>query len=257
MSNAMIFAVPGFVASQQMLHYGGGSITILTLAPLATSKLRIVALLASVQGLDAELKIRFLWSVGILQAVISLVFMFITIFECHSVQRLWDFTSPGTCNLSQMTVNFSVFQACIIPGILSVCRAVVIYRVVHDPDASCTYTKLTLWYSCEVWLIVILATIPLLRPLVRRFFKGKVAEGVEYTTPYSMEDSSAQQIENKYFKSADPGNLDVHISTTMVFKGVSGVPSYRDCVSGIRPRYSTVIPCNRDVTYIRQRFPSS
>lgn len=91
------------------IHWGVISLEVYIVAG-ACAKLSIVALLISIQGVDAQFRTRFLKFLGIFQAVINVVLVCLIIFECNPIDRLWDPLLPGKCELKNVNQRFSFFQ---------------------------------------------------------------------------------------------------------------------------------------------------
>ncbi|KAF2149559.1 hypothetical protein K461DRAFT_324036 [Myriangium duriaei CBS 260.36] len=173
----------------------------------AFAKLSIVALLISIQGIDAKRRKAFLIFLGAFQAIMNLVLTLLIAFECRPISKLWKPWESGVCPgtlaghwfsyaqggvsaLTDWTLGLwpltmistlhiskkSKLSFClligigIIPGIASVCRAIVTHHAVSSVDYTYTYPLVICWTTVEIWLILILGSAPSLRPLVMRWF---------------------------------------------------------------------------------------
>ncbi|GAM91355.1 hypothetical protein ANO11243_094040 [Dothideomycetidae sp. 11243] len=112
------------------------------------AKLSIAALLISVQILSRTRQF-ILWGVAVLQTVVSLVFLVRLLTNCAPLSLTWDILQPGKCLSLHERNNWTIAQG---------------YR----------YATLILWAVVETNAVIILGTVPTLRPLfVRLFGKAK------------------------------------------------------------------------------------
>ncbi|GAM90651.1 hypothetical protein ANO11243_086960 [Dothideomycetidae sp. 11243] len=170
------------------------------------SKFSIIALLIPVQGVKSPWRVQVLWALGILQAVFALITMGLIVFECDPVPRLWNVLGQGTCPRKETTHKFGLAQGAIsafvdfalalwplsmvpnlkvsmkakvgfcvlmglgtITGLASILRDVFTQQSVDGRDVtSDTYVKLLFWAELEQTGIILLSTIPTLRPLFRK-----------------------------------------------------------------------------------------
>ncbi|KAF2148260.1 hypothetical protein K461DRAFT_297695 [Myriangium duriaei CBS 260.36] len=170
------------------------------------AKFSIIALLIPVQGVNAKPRVYALVAVGVLQFVFAVSLMFLIVTECDPVSRLWDVLGEGSCPRKDFAHKWALTQGgvsalvdfilalwplsmvpslkvslrakigfCLlmglgaITGIASIYRDVVTQQSVNGTDVTFTYVKLLGWSVAEQTGIIILGTIPTLRPLFRKW----------------------------------------------------------------------------------------
>ncbi|KAF2219733.1 hypothetical protein BDZ85DRAFT_242936 [Elsinoe ampelina] len=172
-------------------------------------KFSVIALLLSVQGPDAKKRKYFLWVLGGLSFLGSIIQIILTFTSCHPMERLWKPIIPGSCPGRDLSYNWNRFQGVqhgvtdiilavwpisivwnlktsvnvkvgfcvlmavgIIPGIASFVRVTQLENLRSTTDATYDMPLFTVWTVVEAWLAVILSSIPPLRPLFLRLIYG-------------------------------------------------------------------------------------
>ncbi|KAF2219404.1 hypothetical protein BDZ85DRAFT_252642 [Elsinoe ampelina] len=160
-------------------------------------------------GPQAKKRATTLWIIGFLIASTSLIQIFLSMFQCTTVSRIWVLTDPGTCPLKVVSSRFSYFQGAvqaagdfilalwpisivwnlqasrkvktafcllmaigILPAIAVICRIVSLPSIFSSADPTYDFGGFMLWAVTEVWMVIILGSIPPLRPLFLRVFYG-------------------------------------------------------------------------------------
>lgn len=180
------------------------------------SKFGVMALYIQVQGPMATARPRILWTAAVFFSVTNIILIFLIVFGCNPVSKTWNYLEPGTCHLQKTAGLFSIFQSAVsaltdlllgfmpitlisslqiskkakisfcvlmglsaIPGIASVCRGIIVQRAISGADVTYTFLSLMTWCDVELWAIMILGSIPPIRPLfLRTFHKISPAERV-------------------------------------------------------------------------------
>ncbi|PNS21242.1 hypothetical protein CAC42_1021 [Sphaceloma murrayae] len=179
------------------------------LPPSVFAKFSIIALLLDVQGPNSRKRRIALWMVGFLVASSSFVQIFISLTQCNPITRLWLLASEGECPRKLPSSHFSYFQGAvqaaadlllalwpisivwnlqtsqrvkvgfcllmaigIVPSICVVLRTLSLPSVATSSDPTYEFGNFLLWAASEVWLVIILSSIPPLRPLFLRTFYG-------------------------------------------------------------------------------------
>ncbi|GAM89762.1 hypothetical protein ANO11243_078010 [Dothideomycetidae sp. 11243] len=195
----------------------------------AFAKLSIVALLISIQGLDATRRTLFLKALGVFQALLNLVLVLLILFQCKPIGKLWNPFREGVCRTTTASHNLSFFQGgvsalcdftlgfwpltmisqlhiskkskisfCVLlgigafPGLASIVRTIVTYHVTSSFDITYNYPLLLTWTSVEIWSILILGSAPSLRPLFIKWF-GKAIPSTRSGKTTSMGPTSTSR----------------------------------------------------------------
>ncbi|KAF4552367.1 Hypothetical protein D9617_10g073480 [Elsinoe fawcettii] len=178
------------------------------LVGLTFAKWAIIALLLQVQ-LPTQVKRRmFLWSLGILLAIVCVVQFVLSFTQCIPAQRLWNPRMSGSCPGATRALYFGFFQGAsgaaidvilalypisivwnlqasvkmkvgfcllmaggIIPAAAGTVKAVMLDFLRKPNDITYEFAPFMTWAATELWLIIILGSIPPLRPLFVRLFR--------------------------------------------------------------------------------------
>ncbi|KAG8623949.1 hypothetical protein KVT40_008925 [Elsinoe batatas] len=178
------------------------------LVGLTFAKWAIIALLLQVQ-LPTQVKRRaFLWSLGVILGVVCIVQFVLSFTQCRPASKLWNPRLPGSCpgptgalyfgffqgasgatidvvlalypisivwNLQasmKMKVGFCLLMAGgIIPAAAGTVKAVMLDFLRKPNDITYEFAPFMTWATTELWLIIILGSIPPLRPLFVRLFR--------------------------------------------------------------------------------------
>ncbi|TKX20156.1 hypothetical protein C1H76_7657 [Elsinoe australis] len=198
------------------------------LVSTALAKLSIIALLIQVSTKQQKKRRLFLWAVGVVIVAVQIAQLVITLTQCQPYDRLWNRAKDGNCDGQLRAGQFSWFQggiSClsdfilalypislvwnmkaatktrvgfvvlmaggILPGIAAVIRAIFTYGLGDSKNVTMAWSRFTIWAIIELWLIIILGSIPPLRPLFLKFF-GSVktvittSAGTRFTTAKSQ-----------------------------------------------------------------------
>ncbi|KAK4692276.1 hypothetical protein P7C71_g4896, partial [Lecanoromycetidae sp. Uapishka_2] len=83
------------------------------LLAVAFGKLAAVTYLATIKGPRfAKIQLMFLWTVGIVQWIITLAILGFIFGQCSPVAKLWDINLPGACNGRTRNVYMAYFEGC-------------------------------------------------------------------------------------------------------------------------------------------------
>ncbi|KAF2153936.1 hypothetical protein K461DRAFT_276996 [Myriangium duriaei CBS 260.36] len=179
------------------------------------AKYSMIALMLQVQGPAAKKRRIALYALGVLFTIVNLIQIILSYLQCRPIEKLWNRAMPGQCNGGAIATNWSIFQGsvgafadfvlalwpvgiawnlqttrrvkimfCALMGVGMLPAIVSGYRVTHIPAPS-TSKDITLEFGdfivlcvVEFYAIVILTSIPVLRPLFLRIFYGiKTATG--------------------------------------------------------------------------------
>ncbi|KAF4548132.1 Hypothetical protein D9617_31g063680 [Elsinoe fawcettii] len=173
------------------------------------AKFSVIALLLSVQGPDAKKRKYFLWFLGILALLGSIVQTILTFTSCVPMERLWKPIVPGDCPRTNISYNWNRWQGVqhgvidlilalwpisivwnlktsinvkigfcflmaigIIPGLASFIRITQLDKLRSTKDVTWDMPLFSVWTMVEAWLGIILSSIPPLRPLFLRIVYG-------------------------------------------------------------------------------------
>ncbi|KUJ11716.1 uncharacterized protein LY89DRAFT_758503 [Mollisia scopiformis] len=146
-----------------------------------------------------------LWSVALVQLLVNVGLVIFLLTQCDPLKKLWDRTVSGTClpldnqehfAFVQGSVNsatdlaLAIFPATIIWNlklklaikisliitmglgfftmIAAIVKTVHLNSIAHLTDFSYETSYLIIWFSLEMWFLIITASIPTLRPLLCR-----------------------------------------------------------------------------------------
>ncbi|KAF2157618.1 hypothetical protein K461DRAFT_289919 [Myriangium duriaei CBS 260.36] len=196
------------------------------------AKFSVIALYMQVQGPMASVRPRILWITGFSFSIVNFILIFLIIFGCNPIDKTWNPIKPGTCEVQRIAGLFSIGQSgvsavtdfilgllpitlisslqisrkakisfCVlmglsaIPGIASICRAVIVQRAISGLDVTYTYINLMVWCDVELWAIIILGSIPPLRPLFMKMFNrmSRTEDGDRSGSAVSQIDLEAKQ----------------------------------------------------------------
>ncbi|KAF4554018.1 Hypothetical protein D9617_5g068940 [Elsinoe fawcettii] len=173
------------------------------------SKFAIIALLLEVQSPNAKKRRIMLWALGGILAVTGLTQILLSWLKCEPVAKLWNPTLPGVCPRAVQAANFSYYQGAInafadiflslfpitivwnlqanmrvkigfcllmafgaIPSIAVIIRTTLLGKLATSKDITWDFGPFMIWASTELWTVIIIGSIPPLRPLfLRLFFK--------------------------------------------------------------------------------------
>ncbi|KAF2149649.1 hypothetical protein K461DRAFT_297100 [Myriangium duriaei CBS 260.36] len=179
---------------------------------IAFSKFAVTALLLEVlDGSQHKYKRWSLWAVCAVFTVFSLLEIFLTAFQCHPVSKVWQVTGHGSCpgqkaaraisyvhaisggltdiylalfpisvvwnlKITQRTkLGFCALMAVgCLPAIASFVRFHLLSEIYAVSDFPYAEGKFMIWASVEVGSLIILGSIPPLRPLFMRIVYGSV-----------------------------------------------------------------------------------
>lgn len=95
------------------------------------AKFSIIALLLTIQGPNARKKSYVLYGIGALIAASSMVQMFLSLFQCEPIAKLWEPTLDGSCPRLKLAGSFSYYQGgTCLPGLSN-------YYSVLTPPSRC------------------------------------------------------------------------------------------------------------------------
>ncbi|PNS17790.1 hypothetical protein CAC42_3185 [Sphaceloma murrayae] len=180
----------------------------LGLIGLTFAKWAIIALLLQVQ-LPTQVKRRiFLWSLAVLLGGVCIVQFVLSFTQCVPAARLWNPRMPGVCPGATRALYFGFFQGAsgvaidvilalypisivwnlqaslkmkigfcllmaggIIPAAAGTVKAIMLDFLRKPNDITYEFAPFMTWAATELWLIIILGSIPPLRPLFVRLFR--------------------------------------------------------------------------------------
>ncbi|KAF2148956.1 hypothetical protein K461DRAFT_315900 [Myriangium duriaei CBS 260.36] len=175
------------------------------LVGITLAKLSIVALLLSITPFTQPVRRGLLWTAGGLMATVNFIQIPITLTQCEPLPYLWNRAGVGSCPRATMASNFGYFQGAIaitcdvflalypsmlvwtlkvshrtkigfcflmagglFPATAAIIRNVYLKRLTDVSDISYTLSPFIIWAMTEMWMVVILGSIPPLRPLFER-----------------------------------------------------------------------------------------
>ncbi|PNS14925.1 hypothetical protein CAC42_2154 [Sphaceloma murrayae] len=173
------------------------------------AKFSVVALLLQVQGPNAKKRRMALWAIAGSFAVINVVQLALSTFQCNPPERLWYRYLPGSCPRGRIAGNWNYLQGSVgaftdlllalwpisiawtlqttlrvkvgfcalmavgvFPAIASGLRTAKVPAISSSKNPTKDLADFMLWCIVEFWLIVILTSVPVLRPLFLRVFYG-------------------------------------------------------------------------------------
>ncbi|TKX25771.1 hypothetical protein C1H76_1917 [Elsinoe australis] len=148
-----------------------------------------------------------LWGFGVWDAACGVVQIVLSLTQCTPIERLWNPTVAGACPRQLHAGNWSYFQGAIavvsdpilalwpisivwnlqttfkvklgfcalmaggvLPAVASVVRTVLLPTLITSKDITYDFGGFMVWSATELWAVIILGSIPPLRPLLTRFF---------------------------------------------------------------------------------------
>ncbi|PNS13883.1 hypothetical protein CAC42_1374 [Sphaceloma murrayae] len=178
------------------------------------SKFAIIALLLEVQSPNAKKRRMMLWMIGAILALTGLTQILLSWLKCEPVAKLWNPTLAGTCPGALRAANFSYFQGAVnaatdiflslypitivwnlqttikvkigfcalmaagaIPSLAVIIRTLQLKNLSRSKDVTWDFGPFMIWASAELWTVIIIGSIPPLRPLFLRLF-SKVSSQV-------------------------------------------------------------------------------
>ncbi|KAF4548431.1 Hypothetical protein D9617_28g065370 [Elsinoe fawcettii] len=190
----------------QSLHWIWISIFV-GLVAVVFAKFAIIALILEVQGPNARKRRWFLWGLGAAIAVSGIIQICLSLTQCKPIDKLWNPTISGECPTQLVAANWSYFQGAIavvsdftlalwpisivwnlqttfkvklgfcalmaggiLPAVASVVRTVLLPTLIESTDITYDFGLFMVWSATELWAVIILGSIPPLRPLFLRFF---------------------------------------------------------------------------------------
>lgn len=179
------------------------------------AKLSMIALMLQVQGPTAKKRNYILYALGGACALVNLLQIVLSATQCSPPARLWDRRLPGTCPRGGLAENWSIFQGALgaftdfvlalwpigivrnlqttlrvkvmfcflmglglLPTIASAMRLSKLPGISNGTDdITAAFGPFMLWIVVEFWAIVILTSVPVLRPLFLRIFYGIKSTG--------------------------------------------------------------------------------
>ncbi|KAG8631332.1 hypothetical protein KVT40_000472 [Elsinoe batatas] len=171
------------------------------------AKSSIIALLLQVQGPNARGRRWVLWGMGGVIYAVTVLQICLSAFQCTTVAKLWNPTLEGECPNLKVAGEWSKFQGAvgaatdvalalwpitivwslktsmkvkvgfcllmavgILPAIAVIMRMVLLPKISGGDDPTYDFTEFLYWAVSELWAVVILSSIPPLRPLFLRVF---------------------------------------------------------------------------------------
>ncbi|PSK42881.1 hypothetical protein B9Z65_6835 [Elsinoe australis] len=183
---------------------------VIGLVATTVAKLGIIALLLQVATPAQKKRKAFLWALAVFICIVGIAQMTITLTQCSPTDRLWYRTKPGNCDRTHFAAQFGYFQGAtaifadivlafypvtivwnlqaswrvkagfcvlmaggILPATAAIIRTYYIKRLENPKDFTWEFVPFLSWACTELWFVIILGSIPPLRPLFKRWF-GKV-----------------------------------------------------------------------------------
>ncbi|GAM82370.1 hypothetical protein ANO11243_003490 [Dothideomycetidae sp. 11243] len=142
------------------------------------AKLAIVAMLYQMATIFQPRRKAFLLSLGLLNSVVTFIAVMLSITQCEPVQFLWDKTLDGKCPRAHMASVYSYVQAGSSCAIAPIERSFTTRTLLTTSDPTYKVMPFNIWAGTELWLLLIIGTIPPLRPLFLHWFGKKQVPGV-------------------------------------------------------------------------------
>ncbi|GAM90403.1 hypothetical protein ANO11243_084460 [Dothideomycetidae sp. 11243] len=187
---------------------------------IAFSKFSVTALLLDVQkGAGKKVGRYVLWAVAILFSITTLLEIFLTAFQCTPVNKVWNVLEAGSCpaqkearaisyvhaifgglsdiflalfpisivwNLQtslKVKVGFCALMAIgMLPAFASFVRFHLLHKIYDVTDFTYEEGLFMIWAAIETGTLIIIGSIPPLRPLFMRVFFGKQKSKTTYAT---------------------------------------------------------------------------
>ncbi|KAF4552820.1 Hypothetical protein D9617_9g026110 [Elsinoe fawcettii] len=175
---------------------------------LAFGKLAIIALYLSIAQAVARRERYFLWVMAFIVSAAAVVQITLNVTQCVPLRKLWDFSSPGVCAGSQLSIRFGYFQGAfsaftdlvlalypipiimhmkgskatkisiclvmaggLIPFAAAVGRSIHLRALERHDDLTRDLVPLCIWAVTEQWTVIILGCLPPLRSFFARYFR--------------------------------------------------------------------------------------
>ncbi|TKX22421.1 hypothetical protein C1H76_5203 [Elsinoe australis] len=185
------------------------------------AKFSIIALLLTIQGPNARKKSYVLYGIGALIAASAMVQLFLSLFQCEPIAKLWEPTLDGSCPRLKPAGSFSYYQGAVVvaadvilalwpitivwdlqtatrvkvgfctlmaigilPTIGAILRMKMLPYIAHSDDLTYDFYQFMAWGTVELWSVIILGSIPPLRPLFLRVVYGIKSKGASYGTSH-------------------------------------------------------------------------
>ncbi|KAF2153101.1 hypothetical protein K461DRAFT_267742 [Myriangium duriaei CBS 260.36] len=176
------------------------------------AKLSIVALLLQITPREVHPKRRqVLWGIGIFCSVVNMIQIILVWTQCDPVNKVWDIILPGVCKTTKAANDFSYFQGAtavitdaflalypttvvwdlklsyrtkigfcvlmaggLLPAVAGIVRTIYSHRMLSSSDITWELVPFLMWSDTEMWFVIILGSVPPLRPLFERVILGRV-----------------------------------------------------------------------------------
>ncbi|KAG6993885.1 hypothetical protein G7Y79_00050g086220 [Physcia stellaris] len=173
---------------------------------LVVGRIAVISFLLALQERTHRNGRRLLYVVGTLQGLINVVEVVLILKQCEPIQKLWDPSVPGTCNMIKICSQVGYLQGSIgafadlflafypisiiaplqqtlkvkiglclimggglIAGIAGINKTIAISLITQTSDITYSIYSLNTWVLTEMWFIIIFGSIPVLRPFFIRF----------------------------------------------------------------------------------------
>ncbi|KAF2153598.1 hypothetical protein K461DRAFT_293852 [Myriangium duriaei CBS 260.36] len=180
---------------------------------ITLAKLSIVALLLQVTPVTAPKDRSLLWFVGIFVTLVNIAESLTTLTQCSPMSRLWYRLEAGACPRTGIATRFSYFQGAIavfadlflavypttivwslqlstrtkigfcvlmaggfLPAVAGIMRCLYTQRLNSTADITSELRPFITWAITELWFVIILGSIPPLRPLFERVILGRTTQ---------------------------------------------------------------------------------
>ncbi|GAM90079.1 hypothetical protein ANO11243_081190 [Dothideomycetidae sp. 11243] len=177
------------------------------LVAITLAKYSVIALLLQIEGPLAKKRRIALYCIGAFFTVVNFIMIPIAITQCVPNNRLWYRYLPGSCPREELSMHIAVFQGyttsvtdlilavwpiwlvsnlsqplavkvkvCllmainVLPGAISIVRTTTIPNTSAVVDVTHAFSDFVMYCCLELGLIIILTSIPVLRPLFKRGF---------------------------------------------------------------------------------------
>ncbi|KAF2151505.1 hypothetical protein K461DRAFT_322740 [Myriangium duriaei CBS 260.36] len=208
---------------------------------IAFSKFAVTALLLDVQqGSQNKFRRYILWAVVVIFTITTLLEIFLTAFQCHPLSKVWRVADPGSCpaqreartisyvhsiiggltdvllalfpisivwNLQttlQVKIGFCALMGLgVLPAIASFARYHLLHRMYAVQDTSYAEGLFMIWAAVEVGSLIILGSIPPLRPLFMRIAYGESKIRISHGASSRMPTRLASQVGTELATSND------------------------------------------------------
>ncbi|KAK3680475.1 hypothetical protein B0T22DRAFT_516383 [Podospora appendiculata] len=96
-----------------------------------------------------------------------------SLYQCQPMEKYWDFTVPGTCmNIQALydATKIGVLLILMAGGFISTMRTVAVFVGAADTDLTWHYVNNLIWFIVEMYVGIICACLPCLKPFIRCHF---------------------------------------------------------------------------------------